>query len=349
MKRVWLPFLGASAAVGISLALSAPAQFYHREDLLSDGAVPAPNVNPNLVNPWGLAASDTSPFWISNQGTGTSSVVDGEGVAVLPDVAVPADRSGNPTGIVFAGGDGFEVSGGGVTGPSIFLFVTLEGRIIGWNPDVSLADAMVAVDLRGTGATYTGAALAESNGERFLYVANFGEGRVDVFDSAFASVDSFTDENVPANFEPFGITTIDGQLYVTFAERDPATGLSVAGPSKGFITVFDADGSIDQRLISRGELNAPWGLVVAPGGFGRFSHKLLVGNFGDGRILAYNIHNGRFRGALEDESGEPIVIPGIWGLLFGNGVAGGDPKDLYFTAGIEHETHGVFGEIEVEH
>ena len=157
MKRVWLPLLGASAAVGISLALSAPAQFFEREDHLSDGATPAPNLDPNLVNPWGLAASASGPFWISNEGTGTSSVVDAEGVSVLPDVAVPADRTGHPTGIVFNGGGGFEVEEGGVSGSSLFLFVTLEGRVIGWNPDVSLANAVVAADLRGTGAAYTGA------------------------------------------------------------------------------------------------------------------------------------------------------------------------------------------------
>ena len=349
MKRVWLPFLGVSAAVGISLALSAPAQFYHREDLLSDGFVPAENVNPNLVNPWGLAASATSPFWIASQGTGTSQIVDGEGAPVLADVNVPADRTGNPTGIVFNGGGGFEVSEGGVSGSSVFLFVTLEGRVIGWNPNVSLADAFVAVDLRGTGAVYTGATMAEHDGERFLYVANFGEGRVDVFDSEFGIVDSFVAAGIPADYAPFGIATLDGWVYVTYAKRDPATGLSVAGPGNGYVVQVDPDLSWHEILIARGELNAPWGLVLSPGGFGRFSSKLLVGNFGDGRILAYNRNTGRFRGALEDENGDAIVIPFLWGLLFGNDAGAGDSKDLYFTAGIENETHGLFGEIEVDH
>ena len=349
MKRVWIPYLSVSVAAGLGLALSAPAPFFEATILLSDGSVPADHVNPNLVNPWGLASSPTGPFWISNEGTGTSSVVLADGSEALADVAVPTDMTGHPTGLVFNGGGGFEVEDAGVSASSLFIFVSEDGRLFGWNPNVSLGHAVVALDNRGTGAAYTGAALAQSGGRTFLYAANFGQGMVERFDSEFTPAGSFTDRDVPNNFSPFGIGTIDGQIYVTFAQRDPATGEDVPGPGAGFIDVFTPEGELVERFASRGELNAPWGLVVAPGGFGKFSNKLLVGNFGDGRILAYNIHNGRFLGALEDESGRAIVIEGIWGLLFGNGGAGGDPRDLYFTAGIDDETHGVFGEIELEH
>jgi uncharacterized protein (TIGR03118 family) len=349
MKRAWIPYLCVSAAAGLGLALSAPAPHFEMTVLLSDGSVAAPNIDPNLVNPWGLAASATGPFWIANEGTGTSSVVRADGSMVIPDVSVPEDQSGHPTGLVFNGGGGFEVEAGGVSASSLFLFVTLDGRLMGWNPNVSAANALVAVDNRGTGSAYTGAALGTIGGRTFLYVANFGMGRIDRFDSDFVPAGDFTDLDVPENYSPFGMANIDGLLYVTFAERDPSTGEDVPGPGKGFIDVFTLDGEFVEQFASRGELNAPWGLVVAPGGFGRFSNKLLVGNFGDGRILGYNIHNGHFVGALEDEEGEAIVIEGIWGLLFGNGGDGGDPRDLYFTAGIDDETHGIFGEIELEH
>jgi|SoiMethySBSTD1v2_1073268.scaffolds.fasta_scaffold362821_2 uncharacterized protein (TIGR03118 family) len=349
MNRVWIPVVSVAAAAGISLALAAPAQHYEMTVLLSDGSVAAPNVNPNLVNPWGMATSPTGPFWISNEGTGTASIVNAEGEPFAPDVNVPADQSAHPTGLVFNGGGGFEITDGTTTATSLFIYVSEDGRLLGWNPTVLAPSAIVAVDNRGTGSAYTGAALAQNSGDTFLYVANFGQGTVDVFDSTFTPVNSFTDTTLPENFSPFGIAAIDGRLYVTFAERDPTTGEDVPGPGKGYIDVFTPAGELERRLVSEGELNAPWGLVVASPGFGKFSRKLLVGNFGDGRILAYSSHNGHFFGALEDEDGEPLVIEGIWTLLFGNGGDGGDPHDLYFTAGIEDETHGIFGEIEFEH
>ena len=349
MKRVWIALPCITLAAGISLALSAPKPHFERHDLLSDGFTAAPNVDTNLVNPWGLASSPTGPFWIASNDSGTAQIVRADGSMVAPDVLVPADQSAKPTGLVFHGGDGFVVEEAGVSAPSRFLFVTEDGRLLGWNPMVNQANAIVAVDNRGSGSAYTGAALADVGGRTFLYVANFGEGTIDVFDSNFAPAGSFGDRDAPTNFHPFGIAAIDERIYVTFAERDPATGEDVTGPGKGFIDVFTPNGTLEEHFVSRGELNAPWGLVVAPGGFGPFSHTLLVGNFGDGRILSYNIHNGRFRGALEDGNGQPIVIEGIWGLRFGNGGMAGDPRDLYFTAGIEDESHGVFGEIELTH
>jgi uncharacterized protein (TIGR03118 family) len=353
MKSLRIPIVAAGIAGALTFALSSPSRVtltaFEKSDLLSDGVLPTPNVNTNLVNPWGLASSPTGPFWIASEGTGTSQIVRADGSAFAPDVLVPGDQSGHPTGLVFNGEGGFDVQSGGARATSLFLFVTLDGRILGWNPTLDPATAIVSSSHARAGAAYTGAAIASSGGQRFLYVANFAGGTVDVFDEAFAEVESFSTRNVPANYAPFGIANVDGMLLVTFALRDPSTGEDVPGPGNGYVFRLSPDGSVFEPMISRGELDAPWGLVVAPGGFGKFSQKLLVGNFGDGRILAYNPHNGNFVGQMEDEEGEPIVIEGIWGLLFGNGGEGGDPRDLYFTAGIDDEEHGLFGEIEVAH
>jgi uncharacterized protein (TIGR03118 family) len=334
-------------ALALCLGLSSGRGGYEREDLLSDGAVRTRNVDPNLVNPWGLASSPTGPFWIANEGTGTSTIAFANGSLVAKDVHVPANKSAHPTGLVFNGGDGFLVEKGHHSGPSRFLFVTLEGRVIGWSPDVDKHNALVVVDNGASGASYTGAALATVDGETFLYAANFAGGSIDVFDSRFEFAGRFTDEHVPDGYSPFGIAAIRGQIVATFVPRDPATGDEVPGAGHGLIDVFSPEGHLRSRLVTGGELNAPWGLVLSPNGFGPFSRHLLVGNFGDGRILAYAL-NGGFDGQLEDEDGDAIEIEGLWGLKFGNGGDGGDPEDLYFTAGIEDETHGVFGEIEFE-
>ena len=340
--------LGSAVAVGLAFAF--PGASYEQENLLSDGFTATPNVNPNLVNAWGLAASPTGPFWIANEATGTSSIVLADGSANAPDVAVPADHSAHSTGLVFNGGGGFEVTGStGTSGSSLFIFVTLEGRILGWNPQVDAANAIVAVDnSAGMAETYTGAALATHGGRTYLYVANLAAGTIDVYDHRFLRTDSFTDENAPSGYSPFNVAEIDGELLVAFVPLDPMTGEEIPGPGHGLIDRFLPDGTFLGRLTGGGELNAPWGMVRAPGGFGPFSNKLLVGNFGDGRILGYG-NNGHFFGALEDDEGEPIVVEGLWGLMFGNGGLGGDPRDLYFTAGPEDETHGLFGEIEFDH
>jgi uncharacterized protein (TIGR03118 family) len=336
------------SAVCVSFGFAARAIFYEVSPLLSDGAVVAPHVNPNLRNPWGLASSPTGPFWIANEGTGTSSIVRADGSLVAPDVAVPADHTGHPTGIVFYGGNGFVVHQGSASAPSRFLFVTLEGRVLGWSPQVDSAAAIVAVDNGPSGAVYTGAALGTRAGQRMLFAANFAAGRIDVFNNAFASAGSFTDATVPPGYAPFGIAEINGHIFATFVPRDPVTGDEVPGHGHGLIDVFATNGTLLERFATGGELDAPWAIVHAPGGFGPFSSKILVGNFGDGRILAY-VQNGNFAGQLRDEDGDPIVIEGLWGLLFGNGEGGGDSHDLYFTAGIADETHGLFGEVEFEH
>ncbi len=338
----------AYSAAALCLSFVMPAGSYEVGYLLSDGPGAA-HQDPNVVNAWGLAASPTGPFWLANEGTGTSSIVFADGTLVAPDVAVPADHSAHATGLVFNGGGAFDVREGRASDSSRFIFVTLEGRILGWSPRVDSANAVVAVDNSAEGEVYTGAALATWEGRRFLYVASFASGAIDVYDDQFQEVDSFTDPTVPPRYGPFNVAEIDGDLFVSFVPRDPDEGEEIPGRGHGLIDRFAPDGRLIERVATGGELDAPWAMVKAPGGFGSFSNKLLVGNFGDGRILGFNINNGNFVGALSDDEGEAIVIDGLWGLLFGNGGLGGDPHDLYFTAGPRDETHGLFGEIELEH
>jgi uncharacterized protein (TIGR03118 family) len=348
MANIKRPSL-ALAAVAIPVAFALPTALYERINLLSDGALATPKVDKNLVNSWGLASSPTGPLWIANAGSGTAAVVRADGTAAIPDVAVPADRSGRPTGVVFNGSPGFQVRQGESRAPAVFLFVTLEGRILGWNPQVDAANAIVAVSNGSdAGAVYTGAALAERRGETALFVANFGTGTVDVFDQAFRPAGSFTDAGAPPGYAPFGIATIDDQLYVTFVPHDKQTGGPLPGRGNGLIDVFSSDGTLLRRLATGGELDLPWAMVSAPEDFGPFSRKLLVGNFGDGRILGFH-QNGHFFRRLEDSQGEEIVIDGLWGLRFGNGGSGGDRHELFFAAGIERETHGLFGVIRFGH
>jgi uncharacterized protein (TIGR03118 family) len=313
--------------------------------LVSDGFARSLQVNPHLVNPWGLAASPTGPIWISNNGTGTTSIVDGNGSTVLPDIAVP----GAPTGAVFNGTDGFVVSNSGGAGPALFLFANEDGTILGWNPDVDANTAIVAADFSPVDAVFKGIALASLDGRSYLYVTDFANGVVRMLDQDFGRVRTFTDHGLPRNYAPFGISNLGSSLAVTFALREEGGDDDEPGPGHGFVDLFDFQGNLQERLVSHGELNSPWGLAIAPGGFGNVSGSLLVGNFGDGRILAYNLHNGHFRGALETDDGQPIVIDGLWGLMFGNGAFGTDPKGLYFTAGIDGENHGLFGVIQSGH
>jgi uncharacterized protein (TIGR03118 family) len=331
--------------VPLFLVAAAHGPSYHRTDLLSDGFVPAPNVNRNLQNPWGIVAPPTGPIWIANNGTGTTSIVKGDGSQQLADIAV----NGSPTGIVFNGTDGFVVSGEAGSGPSRFVFATEDGVLLGWSPAADPARAVVAADASAAGAVFKGLALATISGRPFLYATDFISGRVMMFDEHFDRAGSFTDANLPENYGPFGIANLGDMLAVTFAQREEGGGDDVPGAGHGIVDLFGFDGTMLRRLVSHGELDSPWGLAVAPGGFGKFSNDLLVGNFGDGRILAYNLHTGAFRGALEDDSGRPLVIESLWGLMFGNGAFGTNPRDLYFTAGTDAEAHGTFGVIERIH
>jgi uncharacterized protein (TIGR03118 family) len=347
---------------------------YVQTNLVSDLPGVAQFTNANLVNPWGISASGTSFLWTANNGTGTSSLFNGAGVAQALVVTVPPPSGGTgsaPTGTVFNGTGMFLV---GTGAPGLFLFATEDGTISGWNPGLG-ATAILEVDNSASGAVYKGLALgADSNGP-LLYATNFHAGTVDVFDGTWAPVSTdggFMDWRIPKGYAPFGImTTPDNNVIVTFAQQDADQHDDVAGYGHGYVDEFDADGNLLRRLISGGELDSPWGLAIAPAGFGEFSGDLLVGNFGDGRINAYRLpltgrpmdshawgffdfrRGATFAGTFRDADGHPLTIPGLWGLRFGNGANGGPVTSLYFTAGIpgsvgtldDVESHGLFGVI----
>jgi uncharacterized protein (TIGR03118 family) len=331
-------------------------------NLVSDIAGLAQNVDPNLVNPWGLTASPKGPFWVSDNGSGVSTLYNGQGVPQPPGnnppftplvVTIPsADgmSQGTPTGTVFNSSKGFVVSENGASGSAVFLFATEDGTISGWNPNVDQTNAIIAVDNSASGAVYKGLAIGQDpDGRTLLYAANFSNGSIDVFDRKFrmTSVEGdFTDPNIPTGFAPFNVQNIDGKLYVTYAKQDATGTGDEAGAGNGFVEVFDTNGNLLQHLVANGPLNSPWGVAIAPSSFGDFGGDLLVGNFGDGHINVFDPNTGDFIAQLTDPSGNPITIGGLWALRFGNGGAAGDPNTLFFTAGIDHEQHGLFGEIQ---
>jgi uncharacterized protein (TIGR03118 family) len=337
------------------LTLPASAQ-YKQTNLVSDIANIATLVDSKLVNPWGMSHSPASPFWISDAGAkfATLYAVDGTTgtVAKVPlEVAIPAP----PSGQVFNSSPGFVVSQGGGSGPAVFIFAGLDGTISGWNPGVPPPTPPATISkvatLAATGtpppAAYTGLGLGTRGSDLFLYAANNAAGRIDVFDKTFTQVSvpgPFTDPSLPAGSQPFNVVNIGGSLYVTYS-----------GPT-GVVNVFDTDGNFVKRFATGGTLLNPWGIAVAPAGFGKFSNALLIGsfNFGDrangpGSISAFDPATGNFLGLLEDTSGAAISIDGLWSLVFGNGHSGGISNVLYFTAGVENQMHGLFGSLAACH
>ena len=366
-SRLWLFALAGILVVSIAGSVSG-AKFavnaYHQMNLVSDVPGLALRVDSNLVNPWGMAFSPTSPFWISNAGTGTSTVYDRTGrkfprsnplvVTIPPPPGSDPGETAEPTGMVWNGTNDFQSNFNGVTAPATFLWVTEGGTIAAWNASWSRSNAFTVVDNSGIGASYTGVEIASFNGNNYLYAADFANGRIAIFDRLFASVSSvstgvspFVDPNLPSGYSPFNIRNIGGQLYVAYAQVDPNTGDEVPGAGLGIVDVFTPDGTFVNRLVSDGGvLNAPWGMAMAPGNFGVFSNMLLVGNFGDGTINAFDPTTGAYVGTIKDRKGNNIVIDGLWSIQFGSGGGnGGRANALYFTAGIQNETHGLFGQI----
>jgi uncharacterized protein (TIGR03118 family) len=318
-------------------------------NLVSDVPGLASHTDANLANPWGIATSPTSPFWVSDNHTGVSTLYNTSGTPQSLVVTVPpaaGGKQGSPTGIVFNGSTDFQVSAGA---PARFIFATEDGTISGW---ASGSSAVLKVDNSASGAVYKGLAIGNNGTANFLYAADFHGAKIDVFDAAFAPATlagTFRDLSVPAGYAPFNIQNIGGVLYVTYALQDADAHDDVPGLGHGYINKFDLNGTFIARFASRGSLNSPWGLAVAPAGFGAFANALLVGNFGDGRINAFNPATGAFLGQLADDSGHAISIEGLWGLKIGNGGNGGDLNTLYFAAGIAGpdalEDHGLFGSI----
>jgi uncharacterized protein (TIGR03118 family) len=354
-------------------------------NLVSDLAGVAMVQDPHLVNPWGISESGGSPFWVSDNNAGVSTLYNTAGtpqklVVSIPTPGDPTGDSGTPTGTVFniaMAAGAFQVSNGTKSAPAIFLFATEDGTIVGWNPGINPAGSdptkagtfgTIAVDNSGnnftepdpakqTGAVYKGLAIAtDASGQTLLYATNFRTGKIDVFGSNFKAVttlpaNAFTDPDLPKGYAPFNIQMLGGKLYVTYAKQDDTRHDDVAGHGHGFVDVFNLDGSPGlaggkERLDSRGVLDSPWGLALAPPSFGALAGDLLVGNFGNGRINVFDPTTPNdFLGTLTDPDGEPIQIDGLWALKVGNGGNGGDANKVYFTAGLFGETHGLFGSL----
>ena len=353
MRGLGAGSIKAIMAVGAgALALqgaAANAGSFNVTNLVSDGSVPAANIDPGLINPWGISASPTGPFWVSDNNSGLSTLYDTTGSKQGLVVAVPGAggaAGGTPTGQVFNGSGGFNVSAGGKTGSSVFLFATEDGTISGWAPSVSFPSAFNAVDNSAAGAVYKGLAIAASSGSTFLYAANFNAGDIEVYDSNFNLVKTFGDNAVAAGYAPFNVQAIGTSLYVTYALQDAAKHDDVAGPGHGYVDVFNLDGTFNRRLVSLGgNINSPWGLDIAPAGFGSLAGDLLVGNFGDGTISVFDPTTGAPLGDVLGLNGKPIVEGDLWGLINGNGGSGGLADAVYFTAGVSDEAHGLFGQI----
>jgi uncharacterized protein (TIGR03118 family) len=310
------------------------------------------NADPRLVNAWGIAFNPQGFVWVANNGTSTSTLYDGAGVAQSLVVSIPPGPAGSakPTGIVFNGSSSFAVSQGGVSGASVFIFAGESGTISGWAPNVNMTNAILAVDGSAQGKIYKGLAISSAGGAPRLYAADFHNGVVDVFDGNFAPVVSggaFVDPALPAGYAPFGIQAIGSQIFVAYAKQDAQAEDEAAGSGLGALDVFDTAGNLVQRLIPPGgKLNAPWAIVKAPANFGPFGNDLLVGNFGDGTINAFNPATGAFVGTLSDGGGTPLVIDGLWGLAFGNGISAQPTNTLFYAAGPADETNGVYGRID---
>lgn len=370
-KLIIIGFLVASSAQSVSI--SAETHGYYRVDFFSD--VPgerAFRTDPGLVNPWGMAFSPKGPVWIADNGSGLSTVYSvrvlaqkfpGQAQPLIVKIPPPPGRASGttatPTGAVFNGTSDFVVSDDGAWGPSLFIFATEDGTLCGWSFDVAPFKAVLtvdnsagAVDGSRRGAVYKGIALGNNGSGNFIYVTNFRDKVVEAYDTNFNFVGFFTDSNVvkdpfgPAQeFAPFGIRNINGRLYVTFAMQDADQHDNLASSGSGIVDVFDLNGNLIKTLTSGGTLNSPWGMVLAPASFGRFSKDLLIGNFGDGRINAFDPATGAFHGQVFKHNGAPIVIRGLWALEFGNGGLGGRTNDLLFTAGIQGKFQGLFGRI----
>jgi uncharacterized protein (TIGR03118 family) len=335
--KIALPLLAAA----ILTAVPARADTYSNTNFQSDIPGVAQHVDPNLVNPWGMSVSTSGTIWVSDNGTGVSTLYHQDGTAVSLVVTIPTSKqnrgTGNPTGQVHNDTLFFQVTKNGTSAPAIFIFVSEDGSISGWNPTLDATNAIIAVD-NGTNrgvnrAIYKGAALGFANGHNFLYATDFHTGKVHTFDENFHQVNpnGFIDPNLPAGYAPFGIGNINGEIFVTYAKQDAKREDDVHCPGCGFVNVFDTSGNFLQRLISNGNLNAPWGLALVE------DTNLWVGNFGDGLINNYDL-SGNFIETLMRADGTPLQIDGLWALLPQTG-------GVFFTAGIADEEHGLFGII----
>jgi uncharacterized protein (TIGR03118 family) len=368
-KPLAVAALAVPAAVAVAIAVpggsalaSGPHNEFHQTNLISDLTNQGAQVvdKDALKNPWGLALSPTSPLWVANNNAGVATVY-----GITPGsltttkrnltVTIPGGRAStndgpSPTGQVFNPTSAFVVTTPAGSGSALFIFSSESGQISAWNPtaDPVVNGASTAtLEYSSPTAVYKGLTIASTRHGTFLYASNFHDGRVDVFNSKFQLVHlrgNFRDFFLPRHYAPFGIQEIGGFIYVTYALQNAAKHDDVAGPGHGFIDIYTNNGFLVERLVSRGDLNSPWGLAEAPDGFGPFGGKLLVGNFGDGLIHAYGLFSGRPHGALLNEQRQPIQIDDLWALKFGTAATGGTGT-LLLSAGINDENDGLVGAI----
>jgi len=365
--------LGTVAGCLAAQTTSAPSNNYLVHNLVSDLANTADHQDPNLVNPWGVGFGPT-PFWAGNNGTGTATLYGGTGAPIPLVVTIPqaanAGTAGPVTGVIFntfaSNANAFDVQPGK---PALFMFCSEDGVISGWNQVVSGSKASILFDNSKSGAVYTGCALGGTAAAPYLFAANFHAGTIDVYDAnfnlnpapfnqsvgpqPFSGSSSFSNQPIPAGFAPFNVQNIEGTLFVTYAKQDAQKHTNVGGPGNGYVATFNLSGNLIANLISQGSLNSPWGMAIAPDNFGPFAGALLVGNFTDGTINAFNASTGAVLGTLDDLTGNPIAIPGLWSLNFGGGADSEDPGTLYVTAGIGGgpnndpvESHGLLASIQ---
>lgn len=352
MHAIRILSLAGASVVGLGLVCASTATagpFVRQTSIVaSDPATTAIAHNPNLINAWGIARSATSPFWISAADTGLSPIYRGNGTLVNTITVTPApgNTTGSPTGIVNNPTSGFQLTPGN---NARFLFATEDGTISGWNPLVNATASVIMVDNSAGGANYKGLTLGTSSSGTFLYAANFGQGRIDVYDSSFAAVSlpgSFTDPTLPAGYSPFNVQALGGRLFVTYAPE--SGGDEVTGAGNGIVDEYDLAGNLVARVASNGVLNAPWGLDFAPATWDAFAGALLVGNFGDGRINMFDPATYAFLGTLMDvRDRRPLEIDGLWALMNGSGSSLTSADFVYFSAGPDDEAQGLFGSLAI--
>lgn len=319
------------------LASPAFAQTFKAVPLVSNQKGKAPNVDPNLVNPWGMAQAPGGDYWVSDNGTGLSTLyAQGSGKTASLVVTIP---DGNPTGIVYVpSGTGFEVTQNGVSGDSAFIFDSEVGIISGWSSSVNATNAVIAYNGSAQSSVYKGLALDPTS--KLLFAADFFNNQVQIFNNQFGLIGSFTDPSLPARYAPFNVAVINGDVYVAFAEQNKSKLNEVDGAGLGYVDVFSESGQLIKQLIAKGQLNAPWGMTIAPSNYGTFANALLVGNFGGNQITAYDPSTGAFLGTLTAKSGKPLLINNVWAL-------DNTGDSISYSAGPGNEKDGVLGVIDV--
>jgi uncharacterized protein (TIGR03118 family) len=351
--RTWRTALVAVAGAALALVALVPAgattsTVYKQTNLVSDIPGVARTTDPNLVNPWGLAELPGLPLWVADNGSNMATVYTGaQHGSPLTNVLTVGTPGGAATGQVANTGSQFMITVGQTSAPAKFIFDSENGDIDAWSPTVVPSTPVLQVPH----AVYKGLALGTIGSSSFLYATNFHAGTIDMFDGNFTMIPHpgrFVDPMIPAGYAPFGIANIGGKLFVSYAVQDSHRHDDIAGVGHGFIDVYSLDGELLQRLVQHGDLNSPWGMVMATPHFGQFSNDLLVGNFGDGFIHAYDPTTGNEVGMLTNPDGNAIQINGLWGLIYGDASAG-TPNTLFFSAGIGDESHGLLGTIVTSH